>query len=401
MSDQGVVINTKRKGLAAAGVVALIAAGSAACGTAQATPAGKVQNAFTKLSDQKSLTLGVSFGASADQIWSAMKGEDDFSKADAQMLAALHAQVAVSSDKPLGQLKSGDKTSSFGILLSDDASAKKNLIEIRSVGGKLYLRGDVKELAKLGAADGDDSSDAQGLNGFLSDADKLPASMGAIKSALQGDWISIDPAAFAGLAKTFGGAAGVPTATPTLDPASQAQILTGLRNAVAHNAKFKDLGNRDGADHIQLTVPARPFAKDLATSVSPALTKLPGFKQSDVDKALKDVPNRTVSADLAIKNGMISAVTVDLAQFDTQAHGQLPLKLTLDGGAAPVSAPAGAKELKPQDLLGMFAGVFAGQNGTSSLTGSDASIGSGALPDLSDLKNTFGADKKYDGATGL
>ncbi|MFC4033090.1 hypothetical protein ACFO3J_16575 [Streptomyces polygonati] len=389
-------------------MLALITAGSAACGVAQATPAGKVQNAFTKLSDQKSLTLGVSFGGSADQIYTYFKGEDDFTRADAQLLANLRATYAFSSDQPIGHLKSGDKSATFGFAVSDDAAAKQQLIEVRSIGGKLYLRADLKAVSKLASSadsGSGDSGDSLGLNELLDEGDQLPASMGAFKAALKGDWISIDPTAFESLAKTFGADAGLPTSNPQLDAKTQTQVLTGLRNAVAHNAKFKDLGNRDGADHIQLTVPARPFAKELTTSLAPVLKKVPGYKQSDVDKGLKDVPNRTVSADLAIKDGTISAVTVDLAQLDDQPHtGQLPLTLSLAGGTAAVAVPSGAVELKPKDLLGLItadmpklgsADSSSGSGTDSSGSGGDSSSSSSAAPSLTDLQKSLKTQKQF------
>ena len=81
------VINTMRKGLAAAGVVALITAGAAACGNEEpSTPQGKVSNAFIKLGEQKSVTLGLSFDGTPDQIYAALKDQDDFKRADADLL---------------------------------------------------------------------------------------------------------------------------------------------------------------------------------------------------------------------------------------------------------------------------------------------------------------------------
>jgi hypothetical protein len=362
-SDQGVVIITKRKGLAAAGVVALIAAGTAACGTVvqaspQASPQGSVQNAFTKLADQKSLTLDASFNASADQIYAAMKGEDGFTKADAQVLADLRATYAVSSDKPLGQVKAGDKNGTFGFLLSDAASAGKNLIEVRSIGGKLYVRADVKGLAKL-----DTSSSGHGgplsLGQLAGKADQLPSSAGSLKDALKGEWISIDPQTFGGWAAPFTGkASGTPWG---LDATSEASLVTALKNALAHNGTFKDLGTQGGADHVQVSVPAQQLAKELKSGLAPAFKGLPGFWGSGLG-ALDNVPNKTVTAEVAIKGGTVSGITVDVAQFNSKAHtGTLPLTLALDGAAAKVSAPAGAKAFKLQDLVGLFmSGTWSG-----------------------------------------
>lgn len=349
---------TPRKGLAAAGVVALVAAGSAACGTAQAgsTPQDKVTGAFTKLGDQKSLTLGASLDASADQIYAVLKA-DDFTRDDAAALAALHAKLSVAADKPLNQLTSADKGGSFGIQLAQDAAGTQNLAEVRSVDQKLYLRFDLKALQKLAPTTTGANSLAD-LNQLLDSFGQLPSSAGALKAAVDGKWISIDATTLTSLAQTLGGGTGTgnsgSTGSSGLDAQSERQLLTALQNALTHNAKFTDLGSSGGADHVQVSVPARQFADELRSSLTPVLKNVPGFDTSTLD-SLGNVPNRTVTADVAIKSGAVSGVTFDLAQLDDQPHtGKVPLSLTLQGGGAPVTAPSGAQRFDPQDLLGLI-----------------------------------------------
>ena len=392
-----------RKGLAAAGVVAVIAAGSAACGTATpTTPEGKVKNAFGKVGEQKSVTLGLHFSGSADQIYAAMKGEDDFTKADATMLAGLRVAMSLGSDKALKDVQEGDKAGSIGFQLSNGADGKQNLIEVRSVKQKLYVRANLKALTKLDTS-GSDSSDVAELNQFLADADKLPSSLGSVKAALKGQWITIDPKAFTDFASSMlknmgnlGGTSGSGTAkipglpgTKGLDAKTQHQVLTALENAFQRDAKVTDAGNHDGADHLKVTVPARQFTKDVTSAVGPLLKDLPGtsagmLKSLTDPESLKDVPNRTIAVDLALKGGELSAITFDVAQLDTQAKGTLPLVLSVDGGADPVSAPAGAKQLNPQDLVGL---VMSGLGGNGS-----KSSGSSSMPDLGSLFGSSSAD---------
>jgi hypothetical protein len=370
------VIITMRKGLAAAGVVALIAAGSAACGTAQATPQGKVQNALTKVSGQKSLTLGLSFDATPDQIYAAMKDQSDFTQADATMLAALHLKVAVSSQQQFSLLNSAAKAGAgaFEFQLANDAAGKENLIEIRSIDKKVYLRADLKALQKL-----DTSSDGAALNDFLNQADQLPSSLASLKAAVKGEWVVIDPKAFMDYAKSmadqFGGSAdsssgsggslfpGLP-ATPKVDAKTQQQLVAAVRKALAHNATYKALPDRDGAGHVQVSVPAKQLATELKTSLTPILQQIPDFSASDLN-GLDDVPNRVVSVDVGVKGGSLSSITFDLAQLDKTITGKLPLALTLDSHAAGISAPAGAKQVNPQDIMGLFMAGMPGTNDTS------------------------------------
>lgn len=366
-----------RKGLAAAGVVALIAAGSAACGTATAsTPDAKVKNAFDKLGNQKSVTLGLHFGASADQLYTAMQGEEDFTKQTAKTLAALHANIQVSTGSSFKDVKDGDK-GSFGFQLTTDSSGKKSLIEVRSVDQKVYLRADIKGLEGLGG-DSVSAKDKSEFDQFLASGDQLPSSLASVKAALKGEWITIDPKAFTDFAKSMADRAGedgadsplgsLSDAGKGLDAKTQQKIVDSLRAALEKNATFKNLGKSGGADHVQVTVPARQLAKEVEASLGSLTRQIPDFKPSDLD----DVPNKTIAVDVALKGGKLSGIGFDLAQLDDQAKGKVPLVLDIDGGADKLSAPEGAKTLNPQDLIGLFMSGIGGSDDSSSGSGSSS-----------------------------
>lgn len=372
------VIITKRKGLAAAGVVALIAAGSAACGTAQATPQAKVRNAVTSLGEQKSATLGLSFDATPDQIYAAFTSGDSssgFTRDDAKMVASLHLTVSASTQKRFSLLKSRSSASGgrFSFALSNGSDGKSNLIEMRGLDNKLYLRADIKGLEKLDTSP-NAASDLRQFNQFLGSADQLPSSLHAVKAALTGQWIVIDPKSWADFAKSVAGrngasGSGDPSGSP-LDGALSGQMpkvdggrmlhqfLAVLKQDILNNkdATYKDLGKKDGAGVVRVTVPARKLAKDLATDLTPVLKQFPGIKQSDLNSFndTSGVPNRTIAFDVSVKGGRISAITFDLEQLDDQANGKkLPITLTMDNSADSLSVPAGADQLNPQDIVGM------------------------------------------------
>ncbi|WNI17163.1 hypothetical protein [Actinacidiphila sp. ITFR-21] len=372
-------------------MVALIAAGSAACGTAQANHQGTVRDAFTALGEQKSLTLDVSFDAPADRIYAVLRGEDGFTRDDARSLADLRARYAVSADRPLGRLQAGDKDVSVAVAVSDDAAGRKNLVEVRRIAGTLYVRADVKGLAKadstLSGGDGGksggtgggpkDGGGLSGLNRLLDGSGHLPASLGAVEDAFDGRWISVDQKLLDTLGMFTGSGA-----APEPDARSQTRLLAALENALAGDAVFKDLGSRGGTDHVQVTVPARQLAKALKSPLASALKDVPGFSGGQL-KELDAVPDKAVTADVAVKNGAVSAVTVDVAQFDGAAHpGTLPLVVTFDSGAAAVTAPADAKALDPADLAGLFtSGLLPGSGGTDDSNDSnDSATGSGSAP---------------------
>ncbi|WP_031518769.1 hypothetical protein [Streptomyces sp. NRRL F-5123] len=381
--------------------MALITAGAAACGNDEpSTPQGKVTNAFTNLGDQKSVTVGLSFDGSAQQIYAAMKDQDDFDLSDATMLAGLRISAAMSADKPFAQLKNGDKGGNLGLTFASGASGGKDgtaLVGLRVVDEKLYVKVDLKAIAKLDPSD----KDLQELNSVVGSADQMPSNFASVKQLVKGGWVSLDPKGFEDFFKSLGAGddssgdsgssdssgddplaglglpGGLPTALPTdLANKSVTQLVAPLRASLTRDAKLTDLGTTDGADHIRASIPARALVKDLQSGLGSLSKSLPG----GVTKDLNDVPNKTVDVDLAIKGGKLTHITVDLAQLDDTIHGKLPLDLSIDGDAGPVSAPSGAQQLNPQDLMGLVMSQLGGSD-----DGSGSADDSGDFGDFSDL----------------
>jgi hypothetical protein len=379
--------------------VALITAGAAACGDDEpSTPQGKVTNAFTHLGDQKSVTLGLSFDATAQQIYAAMKDQDDFDQSDATMLAGLRISAALSSPKAFVDLKQGDKGGNLGFSVASGASDGKDgttLVGVRSVDGKVFLKVDLKAVAGLDPND----KDLKELGSVVDSADQMPSSFASVKALVKGGWVSLDPKAFGDFFKSLGSQGGssddsgsddlgsgddplaglglpggLPTALPSdLANKSVTQLIAPLRESLTRDAKLTDLGTRDGADHIEASIPARTLAKDLQDGLGSLSKSLPSEVTKGLDD-LDDVPNKTVKLDLAIKGGKLTHITVDLAQLDDTVHGKLPLDLSIDDEAAPVSAPSGAQQLNPQDLMGLVMSQLGG--------GSDDSDSSGDFSDF-------------------
>jgi hypothetical protein len=353
-------INRTRRGTAAVGCVAFIASAAVACGTATNLSAGgKVGQAFEKLGEQKALTMSVGFDGTQAQIWSAMKGEDDFTQDNAKMLADLDVDLSMSADQALKQAKTGS------VAVTVSAGGDSSLLEVRSLDGKkLYVKADLKQLMTLGSSAGagsaEDKAALKDFQSMLDQADKLPSTYKSVKSLLAGDWVSIDPASFKELSKEFG--AGTNTGTDALDTATQQKIAKALTKAIGSNATFKDAGSKNGADHVTVTVPAAKTAKALAKALKPYKDDLPdGLDPAD----LKDVPNKNITLDVAIKDGALSGITVDVAQFDKKVKGTLPLTIGFAADAKPVEAPAGATALDPKDVMGALMRLMMGSGATA------------------------------------
>jgi hypothetical protein len=338
--------------MASVGCIAFIATTAAACGTATQMSAGaKVQSAIAKLGQQKSVTMTIGLDATQQQVWTALKGETDFTRNDAKMLAGTRASMVMSSTTPLKNATKGD----FAFQLT--FGGQKDVVEYRSVNGQLYVKADVQKLMTAGGAS---SSDVKQFQSVVAAADKLPSSYKSIKDAINGQWIVIDPKAFLDFAKSIGAGASLPS-TSTIDKKAQAQMVAAVKKALGSSTTFKDTGTRDGADHVTATIPAAKAADALVQGLKPLQKQLPkNFPLADLQNK---APHQNIVLDLAIKDGTLSSVSVDLAAFDKKINGKLPLTVGYAAGSQPVTAPAGAGTLNPQDIMGAVMQLMSGKGG--------------------------------------
>jgi hypothetical protein len=345
--------------VASAGCIAFIATAATACGTAEQMSAGaKVQSAVNKLGEQKAITMSLGLDATQQQIWTALKGEKDFTQDDAKALAGFDVSLAVSSATPL----KNSKKSSVALQLS--LADAKDVLELRVINDQFYVRADLKKLMSVA---GGSSQEIKQFQSMVTAAGKLPSSYKSVKDAIGGKWITIDPKSFTDFAKTMGVDTPAPS-TSTIDEKTQKQIADAVKKAIGDSAKFKDTGSRDGADHVSVTIPAAKAADALVQGLKPLKNQLPkDFPLSDLQK---NAPDKDIVLDLAIKNGTLSGVTIDLATFDKTAKGKLPLTVGFAADAQPVKAPAGATTLNPQDIMGAVMQLMMG-SGSADLKGLD------------------------------
>lgn len=230
-----------------------------------------------------------------------------------------------------------------------------DLLEYRVVGDYTYLRSDVRKL-----------TEAMGVP--MPPADELPAEAGAFKKALEGEWVKFDTEEMEKAGQELGAepgsgpaekgaGGGKPSAEPTLDAKTQKKLLEALRSVVARDVDFKTAGGEDGTERISATAPFRTLITDLVDEIRPLSKELPPGVELPTGSDLKDAPDSKVTADFTLKNGELKEVYVDLAPLaENTKVDKFGLSLKLSAGIAPV-APAGATELKMDELMGAFAGA--------------------------------------------
>ncbi len=366
--------------LGAAGAAVLLVAGSSACQVVERARAGAgVSSAVDELMAWEAITLEAGVDASAEQVYdyllqtAAAAGEagsdgEEPSMDDARRLAELELTTAIGAPdgktamrdlEPYTSLNSA-MVLSFG---GDDVTGLKNINGIR------YARADVAALVE-DALYGDEAAVAEAER-FTQEASRLPDSLTVPGTALSGDWVEVDPYRYdaytAALvegeprvapesAEAFAGA--LTDAGDLLTADSLWGFVEGLESAAGGDATLDPAGEERGADLLRAELPAG----DAWRALEPMLTLL--TEQSArfgmpplVAEPTGDAAAEPVTAELTVRNGVLSGITFDLAQFAPggaeagAGTAELPLSLDLTGGSAlSLTAPASGGPLVAEDL---------------------------------------------------
>ncbi|MEU2084664.1 hypothetical protein ABZ569_22745 [Streptomyces albus] len=363
----------------------LVAALTGCSATERLTTGLKVKHAFEKLGEQPtaSVLMSVDGNTRDAEKWLRAAGASDSAATHhaARLLSRGELTFAVGSDREETPLKELDRSERLRFAAGVNFGGR-DVVNVKSVEEKLYVRLNLRSLAAQ--SDGTLLKRKRARK-IVSLADDLPTTLRSAKDALKGEWVEIDPESFddfaraaqriaederTGRLKEHGTAATAQSdetskrlsrateAGRALNGESEREFLEGLEKTLGRHAEFHKAGEWGGAEHVTVTMPARKAAPDLSRALAALGARL------DPER----VPDKTVSADLQIRRGQLTGLTVDLEEFLTgerakKAH--LPLRMDFGGGdAVSVRAPDGARELEPQDLL---AAVVYGALGTGDL----------------------------------
>ncbi|MFI8854912.1 hypothetical protein [Streptomyces sp. 891-h] len=375
---------------AAATCAAVLAVAVTGCSMAEKVTTGlKVKHAFEKLGEQPSASVLVSVDgdrAEAEKfLRAAGAGDNASTRQAARLLTRGELTFAVGSDREETPLKELSRSERLRFAAAVNFGGR-DVLAAKSVEEKLYVRMNLRSLV---AQTGGSEAERHRARRIVSVAKDLPASLGSARDALNGKWVEIDPEAFDDFARAAreitaeekkderkngygrhrktGSEEGdeaskrlsrATAAGRALNGESEREFLEGLEKTLGEHARFRKAGEYGGAEHVTVSMPARRAAPDLSEALEALGARLDPAK----------VPDKTVSADLQIRRGQLTGLTVDLGQFlSGEQAGKVHLPLRMDfggGGAVSVQAPDGVRELKPQDLL---AAVMYGALGTGGI----------------------------------
>lgn len=376
---------------AAVCAAALAAAVTSCSATEKLTTGLQVKRSVEKLGDKPAATVLVRADASQQEAHDFLRAASGGSAGGslqerARLLSTGELTFAVGSEEEKTALADLSKSERLNVAAALNFGGK-DTVAAKSVAEQLYVRVNLRSVAHHFESAQLDAGRADRLVAL---ADRLPATLGSAKDALRGKWVRVDPDAFdafvaaaqqmreaaqapapsegerAGQGREKSPASGPPqefaraTALGSaLAGQSEREFLDGLQETLAEHATFAKAGERDGAEHVTASMPGRETARDL----SRALTAL-GIRLDP-----STVPDEQITADLEIRRGQLTGMTLDAGQFlPPQRDAEpppLPMEFDFGGGdAIPTLAPDGARTLQPQDLL---AAVVYGALGTGRL----------------------------------
>lgn len=217
-----------------------------------------------------------------------------------------------------------------------------DVFDVRQVAGALYLRADVKKILSLAGSGAPDIATLKA---------QVPQQLGFAQAALDGKWVSISAADLKKLTTQLGGGS-----AQQPNEGQREQFLLQLNKIVNSDVTVRRVDTGDSGDHLLASGNARMLVGDLVKAVQSIAPGNPAVAAFDPTK----VPNKNVALDAYVKDGTLSALSLDLTQF---ASGQdakdlagkhLPIRVDFTQDAATIQKPDGATPVNVTALLGIL-----------------------------------------------
>jgi len=383
------VKSRRSKVITAVGIGLVAALGVAGCGAAEELSAKqRVSTALSGLNDATSAAFTVSVDTTAADLAALADAEGSpISASDQKAIEKnLDSKVVLAIQAPSGKTlgdygqagsaASPDLTSllgdpdALGELLKKQGAfavsvdlAGGSVVDLRSVGGVIYARADVKHILELVGQD-------PGLvDSAVAD---LPPSLSPITQAAKGKWVSLDLVKAAQAAKDQGLLNSLPTAAPSApaSPAKVQKLIADLKTAYQQKATITTLPKSgDKGTGYRLAAPA----KQVAQAISGDLIALVGQDSANrINQAIADVPDKNFALDVWVKDDKLTGVSLDLTQFLKKPvpGKKLALDVAVKVNGGEVAIPVGALAIDVKSLLSEVPSGLGGQTSGSPAGGS-------------------------------
>ncbi|SFB80416.1 hypothetical protein [Streptomyces aidingensis] len=345
-----------------------------------AAAGAQADDALDRLMSREAVTVDLALGATADEMYAYLRHSAEASGGPAPtrhaagVLASLEFTAVVGDpgeDRRMRDLEEGEP---LDIALSLGFGGK-DAIGLKRVDEQTFVRIGAETVVQdvLRGKPEDVSRTVR----FMEHAAGLPGSLDTAARALAGSWVLVDPFRYpeyaaaieAGItgagrdaeraAEQTGGvgraedvAEALTGADPLLSPEAQWDMVARLENSVrTTGTRLHSLGKEDGTERMELTVPAGRAQQALGPLLDllrgqSARFGLPPLVHDPAD------PDTPVTAVLTLRNGVLSEIEFDLAQFGGPGFPPLPLEIALTSGAAISLNPPRdtGQTLDPEDL---------------------------------------------------
>ncbi|WP_103501564.1 MULTISPECIES: hypothetical protein [Streptomyces] len=321
-------------------------------------------DAVDQLMSREAVTLEASFLASPEELHeylvrsAELSGDPEPDPQDAEVLSALELTAVAGESEGERKMRDLDAGEPLSAALSVGFGGK-DAVGIKQIDGLLYLRIGADTIVQ-DALRGD-RSEVLAAERFMERAGELPPSLDTASRALQGSWVLVDPFLYPSYGDALDIGAGVDRdladniadalteSAPLLNSEHQWALLEQLEQALGTDATLRTTGEERGAELVELELPAARADQALGPLLALLTQQSDRFGLTPVVHDPVD-PDAKVTAELAVRNGVLSEVTFDLGQFAGEDFPELPLRLTLNSGSAISLTAPEAPMLHPDDL---------------------------------------------------
>jgi len=263
--------------------------------------------------------------------------------------------------KGLNLLRNGHivfSTGSNKFGLDVKAGDLEHAFELRYVDSKLYARADVAGLGRLFDATPEE------IDQTVQAVSSQPG-LGFVAAAAAGKWLQADFTALKGtfedlvkgLQESTGGSLPGPDGTQPTDNETTA-LSDALDKVFNENVVIEKLESDSVGDHYVAKVTSlRTFYGQLLPTVQQYMDRIPRAEQFPAANLIPDKPG---SLDVWVKDGRVSRVELDMAQFSgpPASAGRVAIRLDINREAPTLAAPSDAVTVDLAGLIQQFVGQF-------------------------------------------